>query len=493
MATVHRLLAHVVSRHRLFFSAALALILLLAPALALGDEIELSDGRKFAGKLVSQDASHVVFNVVYPNGGMMERTFAAGDVKSIKKLPLPGPAQPAPAQPAAKPAQPAAPLAPAPKTPPPANTAAMGPDEGADAPEPDEEEEELANMATNASAAAGVPAAAGRADIDALIDSAGKTPPDWWDSVNLAFPNTMDLTWPQRPGGKWNPQRNINQYFISIINPKPALHKQGCKFMHHVLNINKDSKDVQARAMQMLGRIYGIYLHDYARGAFWYRKAAKAGAMNPNDTADLAFYYWKLGSREMALAELNRGGQYSGRTIRVLGSMGEVAAALQLAGQMARSYPDEGGLAGADVCRVNGRYAEADQWYQRVLSVPQPKDPKQMARWKRYNDRAKGGIEVAQALGQFDLAKAADGTYSGAGGGFRGPVTVQVAIKSGKIENVKIAQTKEDWPLNALVAVPAQIIEKQSLKGVDSVSGATCTAEAVLIGAGKALASARRK
>ena len=62
-----------------------------------------------------------------------------------------------------------------------------------------------------------------------------------------------------------------------------------------------------------------------------------------------------------------------------------------------------------------------------------------------------------------------------------------------KAENVKVVQTKEDWPLNALVAVPAQILEKQSLKGVDSVSGATCTAEAVLIGAGKALASARRK
>lgn len=362
----------------------------------------------------------------------------------------------------------------------------------ADAPEPEEQEEAPKSLPSDKPAApATLPA--GRADIEALIDKAGKEPPDWWDSVELNVPATMDLTWPQRPAGKWNPQRNISQYFISVINPRPALHKEGCKFMHHVLSVNKDNKPVQARAMQMLGRIYAIYLHDYARGAFWFRKAAKAGAMNLNDTADLAFCYWKLGSREMALAELERTGQFNGRTIRVLGGMGEVPKALQLAEQMARAYPDEGGLAGADVCRFNGRYADAVQWYQRVLAVPQPGDQRQMARWKRYNDRARGGIEAAQALAQFDPAKAADGTYSAEGGGYRGPVKVQVTLKAGRIEDVKVVQHKEDWPLNALVVVPAQIIAKQSIAGVDSVSGATCTAEAVLIAAGKALGSASRK
>ena len=37
-----------------------------------------------------------------------------------------------------------------------------------------------------------------RADVATLIENQGKTPPDWWDSVQLNYPPTLDLNWPMK-------------------------------------------------------------------------------------------------------------------------------------------------------------------------------------------------------------------------------------------------------------------------------------------------------
>jgi len=331
-----------------------------------------------------------------------------------------------------------------------------------------------------------------RTALDILIDKAGKEPPAWWDSVKLTIPQGMDLTWGARPPGPWNPNKNVSQYYISVINPNPARHQEGCKLMQHILTTNKDNPAVQQRAMAMLGRIYAVYLQDYARGAFWYRKAAKGAALNGVDIADLAFCYWKLGAKDVALAEIAGATQLSTRAIRVLGSMGEVDRAAELAKKIGGTFPDDAYLAAGDAYRYNGRDAEAVVWYQKVLAL-RPPTSKAPTRMSRYQARATVNIQILKLCEKFDLKQVVDGAYQVESNGYRGPIKVEVAVTAGKIDRVKIVANKDDWPLNALVNVPAQIIEKQSVKGIDMVSGATFTSEAIINATGKALGSAPKK
>ena len=328
----------------------------------------------------------------------------------------------------------------------------------------------------------------GRAAIDALIDKAGKEPPEWWDSVQLTVPPTLDMSWPIPAPKPWNPKKNISQHYISIINPDPTRHREGCKLMHHILTVNANKPVVRQRATAWLGRIYAIYLQDYARGAFWYRKAAKGGTLSAVDTADLAFCYWMLGSRAMALETITRAGQVSTRAVRVLGTMGEVDKALALAKRLSTTYADDAYLAAGDACRYNARWADAVVWYQKVLTL-RTNNPQAQGRLKRYQDRANADIQAIRAFEKVDVKRVADGVYSGQSIGYRGPIQVEVRVRTGRIEQIRIVENKDDWPLNALVTVPAQLIEKQSVKGIDMTSGATFTAEAVLNATGKALST----
>lgn len=66
-----------------------------------------------------------------------------------------------------------------------------------------------------------------------------------------------------------------------------------------------------------------------------------------------------------------------------------------------------------------------------------------------------------------------DGTYTGTGTGFAGPITVQVTIQGGKITDIQVLNTSDDHPYfdNAKALLKA-IIAAQSTN-VDTVSGAT--------------------
>ena len=79
-------------------------------------------------------------------------------------------------------------------------------------------------------------------------------------------------------------------------------------------------------------------------------------------------------------------------------------------------------------------------------------------------------MTVAQKL---DLSKMRSGTYTGAAEGFRGRVAVSVVIKDGKIESARVTETREDMPFTSLTDVPKQIVAKQSILGVDTVTNAT--------------------
>ena len=66
-----------------------------------------------------------------------------------------------------------------------------------------------------------------------------------------------------------------------------------------------------------------------------------------------------------------------------------------------------------------------------------------------------------------------DGTYTGSGTGFSGPITVQVVIEGGKITDITIVSTTDDSPyIDNASALLKTIIATQSTN-VDTVSGAT--------------------
>ena len=298
------------------------------------------------------------------------------------------------------------------------------------------------------------------------------------------MPTSLDLTG-AAAASRANPTRELARYFHFNLDQNPYRHKEGCKLAHHIIAVNKDNKEIKTWALQKLGQYYGQLLQDYARGVFWYRKAASAGPLRTMDVAILASCYGKLGSKEMALAELDKAGQVNSQAIRVLAEIGEVDKAIGLAGQLAAVSPDEGNLLAGDLCRFSGRYDEAIKYYQQAV--------KGNGKSYRYRNRAATSIEAIRAMQLLDLAKTPDGVYRGTGVGYRGPITVEVTAKAGRIEKVEIVGSRDDWPLNIEIAMPAQIIEKQSVKGIDNVSAATFTAEAVLNGTAKALSSGAKK
>lgn len=74
-----------------------------------------------------------------------------------------------------------------------------------------------------------------------------------------------------------------------------------------------------------------------------------------------------------------------------------------------------------------------------------------------------------------------DGTYEGIGKGYGGDMKFRVVIKDGKIKDIKILQHNETESYLAKVdGMLKQILEKGGIEGVDTVSGATMTSDAIL-------------
>lgn len=344
---------------------------------------------------------------------------------------------------------------------------------------------------TPAGAAAPASATAGamtrtRAQVEALIQQAGTTPPDWWNSVTANPPATLDLTWAETKG-PWNPNKNLGQYIWSTINENSGKWREGAKLMHQVLTVNKGDPVKLARTMDALGRIYHTLLADYARAAFWWRKAkvTSPGTAADHDT-DLAHCYWKLGCREMTVEILNKYPQDDsrhGELIKLWSEMGDLDKALALAEGMAKAgYPDIGYLAAGDACRLAGKFKEAMAYYQKVLAASQG--------WrdlKQNKTRAQASLDGLQAAEGLDLARVRDGTYKATSMGYAGPIEVEVQARGGRIVSVKVLKYVEKQYYTALTDTPAQIVAKQGIKGVDAVTSATITSEAIMNATVKAL------
>ncbi len=320
-----------------------------------------------------------------------------------------------------------------------------------------------------------------KAEADKIIDDAGKTPPDWWDQTPLVYPDTLDLTWPQTPGGGWQPKKNVGAYVFDIIDPNPRRWNEGVKLVHHVLTINKGNAGAQQRATQLLSKLYTELLEDFPRGAYWAKKA--------NNPIHLAECYMRMGCESAAIAVLKQIGDDNTRNAQVIklwSELGDLNTALALASRKANNAPSAAFLAAGDACRHAGKSAQAAKFYEQAVAV-QKSSERDLAVNKK---RAAASLEAVKLFDLLDLSKIPDGTYTDNSIGYVGPVEVEVKVKDHAIVSVEVTKHKEKQFYASLTAVPARIVKKQSVSGIDATTGATITSEAIINASAKALAGA---
>jgi uncharacterized protein with FMN-binding domain len=327
-------------------------------------------------------------------------------------------------------------------------------------------------------------------EVQDLIRRVGPTKPDWFDSVPMDHPQSLDLSWPKpKKGDKWNPQRNPGQYLITIVYRQPGKWRSSAKLFHHIMETNDRGSDAYEQAMDRLGHVYVRLLADYERGAYWRERAIKeTGRANIAQMLDLAECYWNLGSKPMAeqtLGRLDRG------STKLWAEMDELAKAIDVARQESKGgWPWTAMLAAANAYRTCGEYDRALSLYEKLAGLDaKGQRPKEAQRLKTVGQQSMVATKVYDGL---DLSRAKDGTYTGTGQGYRGSIQVHVTIRAGEIRDVKVGSHHEDWYFRSLTEVPRQLIEHQGVKGVDAVTGATSTSNGIVNAAGEAIGKALR-
>jgi uncharacterized protein with FMN-binding domain len=319
------------------------------------------------------------------------------------------------------------------------------------------------------------------AEVQAHIAKVGPTEPDWFKSTKLNHPKTLDISWPEGPPqGGWNNQKNVGQFIWDIINPNSSRWQEGVKLMHHILDSNPDAA-LKARVTKEIANMHFRFFQDYERAAWWWQQAGVT--MDDPPGVHLAECFWRLGSKQMALDMLAKSGFLQLDTIKLLGDMLETDRAVK----MAQEYDEhDAWLLAADACRLAGRLTEAQAFYEKVLNTPAAGQKPE--RLKRTQNRAQASLDALKLFDLADVAKVADGTYKDSSLGYEGQIEVSVKVSGKKIEDVKITQHKEKQYYSSMRDVPAQIIAKQGVKGVDATSRATITGDAIINATAKALA-----
>lgn len=338
-------------------------------------------------------------------------------------------------------------------------------------------------------------AAAGRprssAEIDRLIQQVGSTPPEWLESTPLDLPPTLDLSFPLKaPGGGWNPQKNVGQYIWDVINPNPGRWRSGVKLMYRLLEEHAGDPQRVERDMKSLATMYFELLQDYPRAAYWFRKAGAKADTPPG--VMLAECYWRMGSKQLAMQML-RSPVLPMNAIKLYGDLGETAQAVAFAEAAVKGSPPgqahEPLLLGADALRQAGEFGKAIAMYERVLQLPGAKNEEYQ---RRYQARARESIEAIRLDQRAQVSQVADGTYTAESIGYGGPVRVEVAVAGGKLTDVRVTSHQEKQFYASLTDVPAQLLRKQSVRGIDATSRATITSQAIVNATAKALAQGAR-
>ena len=332
----------------------------------------------------------------------------------------------------------------------------------------------------------GTPARRTRSQVLKLVNTVGRTKPDWYDSTPLDYPRTLDLDWPLKPPGKgWNNRKNVGQYKWDIINPNPRRWQSGVRLIHEIMTRHKGKPKLLQRDMQSLAEMYFELFQDYARAAFWFRQAKVA--LPQSQGVHLAECYWRLGNKQMALQML-RSRRLPMNAIKLLGDLGQTDRAAQLAMSMGQRRPDRAAepyLLAGDACRRAGRFNEAIRFYQLVVNGGNARNKNYE---KIYVGRARDSIEAIRLFDKADVSQVGDGVYKASSTGYNGALEVAVTVSGGRIADVQVTQHREKQFYAALTDTPAQILKKQSVKNIDATSRATITSQAIVNSAAKALA-----
>ncbi|NLF29450.1 MAG: tetratricopeptide repeat protein [Planctomycetes bacterium] len=420
-------------------------VLLLA-ALAAGDVIELNNGERYEGLVVEQ-GTVIRFKVVYPNGGSMTRSFKRADVKDLT---ITGQApQPAPAEP---------------------------------------KEEPKADSALSDG-----PPQLSRDEVQGRIRVIGPSLPEWWNEVELVYPDTLDLAGTKKVQG-WRPDINLGAYVWDRINPHPQRWREGVKLLHHVVDVRKGDPAGRAEAMEMLGNLYFKLLNDWERAAYWYETSLlHRPRVTAIVTVHLAECHWRIGSRDLAVQTLRRFGQDmklpSAMAAQLWCQMGYAGGAMKMAESMMAipQRADEGCLAAGNICRYQGRFDEAIGHYEKLLTLSTG------TRYLQPNkQRARENLQAVQALKALDLSRVPDGVHAGEALGYKGPLVVKVHVASGAITRVEVVDHRENQPNSALVNAPLRIVAHPDFRGIDATTGASTTSDAVMNAAIEALRKAQK-
>ncbi len=341
-----------------------------------------------------------------------------------------------------------------------------------------------------------------QAEADEAIRIAGSASPEWWDSVELNYPETLDLSWPfpqerQRPEegeSETASTTNVDDYLRQVIYPNPPRHKEGIRLVHHLMILHKDDSDKLQRSLNTLGDMFYHLLGDYARAAFWWQICAQMGGSV--DPVKMARCYHELGSKaaaESLLASLEGNATRNNRDlIKLWARMGQVDKALALIesgiGSQGGDQGSRGGLAqgqryflSAGILRAAGRYDEAIALYEKVLALPDSET------WG-IGRRSNRNLEKTKYIKTLDLKRIPDGSYTAAVRAFRGPLTVKADIKMGRLESVDIIRNSENRRY-LIMALPTtrEIVTRQGFEGVHAITGATVTSDAIMHATAKAL------
>lgn len=416
-----------------FVLAALAVILLAAPA-AQADEIVLDTGAVYKGKIIERTDKTITFEAV-SGGGTMTVKFTLDRIKEIRLGPAPEPGA----------------------TPTPTHTPATAPSP-TPTPKP-------------TPAPASGPATLTADEVNHVIDQAGKTQPDWWNAVKMTQPKTLDLTW--KKGEGMFELLSLSEYLEKTIRPDKANWKLGIRVVSLSVDANKDQPEKLRISQEAMGDMYLGMMADYTRAAWWYRQVG-----NENVDDRLALCYWKLGCPSLASDVLSK--HITDPTerlgcIRMWGALGEAQKAIDMAEATAKDKPAQAYLAAGDALRLAGKFDQAVTYYEKIAAIHNLKDDK-------LKELARTNADLLTRLQKLDLSKVKDGRYSGNSAvGYRGSLSVEVTVKSGKIAAVRVADQKEDQALLALTEIPKRIVAAQGIAGVDAITGATSSSDAVVL------------
>ncbi|MFC1781648.1 FMN-binding protein [Planctomycetota bacterium] len=371
-------------------------------------------------------------------------------------------------------------------------------------------------------------------EVNALIAQAGSTSPDWWDSVELSIPANLDTDWPVLRGFSQGPGRdrggrgggrggrgfyrtspsNVDEYLTQVIYPNASRHKTGIKLVNHLMIMHQTDQRKLQRSLNTLGDMFYELLDDYARAAFWWQKYADMGG-SP-DSLKMARCYFELGSKLTAAELLSQtNSSYSSNNkdlIKLWAKIGEVDKALEMleTSSITSSSGMRGGgrggrgsgggrsssqsnnyLLAAEILRGAGRYDEAIVYYQKVLALP---DSSTRARERHGTDgkiMANYNLEATKLLKTLDIKRVPDGSFTATVGAYGGSMTVRVVVNNKKIESLEITRHRETESYLVMAEPTArQIVSKQGFEGVDVITGATVTSDAIIHAAAKALVNA---